>query len=206
MLTKTPFLFTIKKSRRVLSLPLNDARARMTEVDMKPREIGLAGATQPTKAEVKGKLVEYAWNMTKQGYKETTIKSYVYALKNLIQHHADLCDPDSVKEVLAKRDVSNTRKKVAVQAYTLYLNQHGGTWDPPIYNITRKIPFIPTEQELDNLIAGCGKKTSIFLIVSFSFNSKARNALIMSSFPLLFFANIFQYAICFGVNFFFVLE
>jgi integrase len=101
--------------------------------------------------------------MTKQGYKETTIKSYAYALKNLIQHHADLRDPDSVKDALAKQQVSNTRKKVAVQAYTLYLKQNGGTWDLPIYKITRKIPFIPTEQELDNLIAGCGKKTSIFL-------------------------------------------
>jgi len=33
----------------------------------------------------------------------------------------------------------------------------------PKCKCTRKIPFIPTEQELDALIAGCGRKTSTFL-------------------------------------------
>ena len=40
---------------------------------------------------------------------------------------------------------------------------HGMTWDPPKYKRIRKLPFIPTETEIDQLIAGCGKRTSTLL-------------------------------------------
>lgn len=39
----------------------------------------------------------------------------------------------------------------------------GLTWTPPLCQVTRPLPFIPTERELDDLIAGCGKKVSAFL-------------------------------------------
>ena len=40
---------------------------------------------------------------------------------------------------------------------------HGLAWQEPIYKPVEKIPFIPTEKEIDDLIAGCGKKTSTYL-------------------------------------------
>jgi integrase len=48
-------------------------------------------------------------------------------------------------------------------AYTAFLRMTGGKWDPPKYKVAQKLPFIPTEAELDALIAGCGPKTSTFL-------------------------------------------
>jgi integrase len=33
----------------------------------------------------------------------------------------------------------------------------------PIFHINRPLPFIPTERELDDLIAGCGRKTACYL-------------------------------------------
>jgi len=39
----------------------------------------------------------------------------------------------------------------------------GGKWNPPKYKRVEKLPFIPTEQELDTLINSCGPKTSAFL-------------------------------------------
>jgi integrase len=39
----------------------------------------------------------------------------------------------------------------------------GLTWEKPRCKVSRTIPFIPTEAELDALIAGCGKKTATFL-------------------------------------------
>jgi len=39
----------------------------------------------------------------------------------------------------------------------------GKSWSPPKYKAVWKIPFIPTEQELDQLIAGCNRKTAAFL-------------------------------------------
>ena len=39
----------------------------------------------------------------------------------------------------------------------------GGTWNPPRYRAIEKLPFIPTEGEIDYLIAKCGQKTSTFV-------------------------------------------
>jgi len=36
-------------------------------------------------------------------------------------------------------------------------------WTPPRYRYEQKIPFIPLEKEIDDLIAGCGRKMSVFL-------------------------------------------
>lgn len=39
-------------------------------------------------------------------------------------------------------------------------------WEPPPKTrVERKLPFIPTEAEIDQLIAGMGKKTATFLQV-----------------------------------------
>jgi len=118
-----------------------------------------AGATKNAKAS----LIDFAWQMKKQGYSESTIRTYAYGLKTLVKHNADLTNDDSVKEVLAKSQWSNTHKNGMIAAFTLYLSMHGKAWKPPICKLTRKLPFIPTEKELDDLIAGCGKKTSAFL-------------------------------------------
>jgi len=39
----------------------------------------------------------------------------------------------------------------------------GPTWTPPKYKQPQKIPFIPTEREIDDLIAGMNKTLSAFL-------------------------------------------
>jgi len=36
-------------------------------------------------------------------------------------------------------------------------------WNPPIINRIRKLPFIPTENEIDQLIGGCNKRMATFL-------------------------------------------
>jgi integrase len=50
-----------------------------------------------------------------------------------------------------------------INAYTQFLKYIGLTWEPPSYTITRKIPFIPTEQEIDDLIAGLPNIESVFV-------------------------------------------
>jgi integrase len=44
-----------------------------------------------------------------------------------------------------------------------FLKHNGLQWEKPKCHVTRPFPFIPTEQEIDVLIAGCGKKTATFL-------------------------------------------
>ena len=41
--------------------------------------------------------------------------------------------------------------------------RQGLTWNPPRSKVTRKIPFIPIEQEIDDLIAGCPNTVATFL-------------------------------------------
>ncbi|MEM3618511.1 MAG: tyrosine-type recombinase/integrase [Candidatus Bathyarchaeia archaeon] len=127
-------------------------------------ENGLAGATwkQPS-TDVKGEIIEYCWWLKKQGYSDVTIRVNASALKTLAARGADLNVPETVKEVIARQKWSEARKHGVIAAYTLYAKMHGYAWNPPKCVVTRKLPFIPTEQELDALIAACGRKTAAFL-------------------------------------------
>ena len=116
-----------------------------------------------TPQDIKGKIVQLCFYMQKQGYSITTIRLNRSALNVLCNRGADLSNPESVKEVISKQTWSEARKRNVINAYTLYLKIQGLHWEPPRYKVNRKFPFIPTEKEIDDLIAGCGKKSSTFL-------------------------------------------
>jgi integrase len=121
-----------------------------------------AGATErPSVAEL---LVNYGWWMKKEGYAENTIVRRVRLLSTLAKRGANLLDPESVKDAIARQNGWNVKtKELAVEAYSCFLRMVGGSWNPPVYKPTRKLPFIPTEREIDQLIAGCNRKTAAFL-------------------------------------------
>jgi integrase len=119
----------------------------------------LAGATP----DVKGKIVEYSFWLLKQGYAKSTIKGRTKLLKRLTKLGANLYDPESIKEVIAEQEWSAGRKANAVDAYTSFLQMRGTKWEPPIYKKIRKLPFIPTETEIDQIIAGCNRRMATFL-------------------------------------------
>lgn len=128
-------------------------------VIVEPHKEGLAGATEG----IKGKIIEFAWWMKKNGYRETTIRVASKRLKTLARKGATLSDPESVKATIAKQPWADSGKLNVSAIYTLFLKMQGLTWNQPIYKATRKMPFIPTEQEIDALIAAAGKKTATFL-------------------------------------------
>jgi len=103
--------------------------------------------------------------MKKNGYAETTIRLNTTVLRVLIERGADLSSEESIKESIVKQKWSNSRKHSAIAAYTLYLKTQDRTWEQPLCKVTRKLPFIPTEHEIDSLIAGCGKKLGTFLLL-----------------------------------------
>ena len=101
-------------SSRVLALLERSVERAMSEVEESEKRA--AGATQPSQAsqaDIKGKLVEFAWWMKKQGYAEITITERCKLLKTLINRGANLMDPESVKEVIAKQKWSEGRKENA---------------------------------------------------------------------------------------------
>ncbi len=150
--------------------PKNSASKAMALAEEKAlSEKRAAGATETSKsqtADIKSKLVEFAWWMKKRGYAESTITSRVKILKTLLKRGADLYDPESVKDTIARQEGwSNGRKELAVEAYSSFLLMLGLTWEPPRYKRIEKLPFIPLESEIDQFIAGCSatKRLMVFL-------------------------------------------
>jgi integrase len=118
----------------------------------------------PEKRDIKGSLVQLAWTMQQDGYAAETVRMTSSCLKALMTRGANLADPTSVKDVLAREQKwSQSRKRNAINAYTLFLKFNGRTWTKPKCQVITKFPFIPTEQELDALIAASGKKNAAFL-------------------------------------------
>jgi integrase len=116
-----------------------------------------------TSADIKGKIVEFAFYQKREGRKESTRITRVKLLTVLWKRGANLFDPESVKEAIANQSWCNKRKVNGVDAYAAFLKMMGKTWSPPIYQVTDKLPFIPQESEIDALISGTGRKTSTFL-------------------------------------------
>jgi len=139
-------------------------KALLMEVQ-KEMEKWAAGAT-PINKELKSEILRFLWQLKKDGKKDETIQTYNQALQKLIKNGADLNSPDSVKETLAKMKVGEGTKNIIVSVYSSFLKMKGRTWDPPKYETSRKLPFIPTEQEIDMLIAGCGKRTATALQIA----------------------------------------
>ena len=123
-----------------------------------------AGATKLSKEEIAGKIVEYMWFMKQEGYRAGTIESYTDRIKTLLNKGANLWDADAVKRLIASVPTWNDgSKKCFSDAYDVFVRMEGLTWNKPHYKPRSKIPFIPTEKELDQLIHGCGKKMRAFL-------------------------------------------
>jgi len=149
---------TILSNRQVCDC-LTEESKNLTEVTR--QEVAQREGTLQT-ADVKGKIVEYSFWLLKQGYSKYTIQGRIKLLKRLAKL-GDLLNPESIKEVIAKQEWGTGRKANAVDAYTSFLQMQNGKWEPPVYRRIRKLPFIPTENEVDQLIGGCNKRMATFL-------------------------------------------
>lgn len=123
-----------------------------------------AGTSPQAKQDVKGSIINFLWWMEKQGYAKQSIRGAGSALRALITRGANLADPESVKEALAREQKwSQARRRNVINTYTVFLKSVGLHWEKPRCNVTRKFPFIPSEQEIDDLVAGCPNQVSVFL-------------------------------------------
>jgi integrase len=124
----------------------------------------VAGATTQS-GEVKGKIVEFAFWMQKQNYSAETIRLNTSILRVLSERGANILDTEDVKKVISMQPWSDNRRRNAICAYSLFLKLNGRQWEKPKCKVTPKIPFIPTENEIDALISSSGKKLSTFLLL-----------------------------------------
>ncbi|GIU71225.1 MAG: hypothetical protein KatS3mg003_1263 [Candidatus Nitrosocaldaceae archaeon] len=78
--------------------------------------------------------------------------------------NVNLQDPENVKEYIAKRDDwSEGRKMNVVTAYDRFAKKYKIEWDKPKIRREETLPYIPTEREIDDLIAGCSKYVAVML-------------------------------------------
>ena len=153
----------ISFNRQVCEL-LTEGSKNLVRVESRIEKQAAGATKKPTKVGVKGKIIEYVWWMKKQGYAPSTIEGRAWFLKRLEMLGADIFDPDSIKEVIARQETWNENSKLlAVVAYASFAQMAGIRFEPPRYRPTQKFPFIPTEEEIDQLIAACGKVISTFL-------------------------------------------
>jgi integrase/recombinase XerD len=107
---------------------------------------------------------EYRLYLRKQGYSKATVATRVKLLKLLKKKGANILNSETVKTVIADSDCwSNGHKQVAVQAYNSFAKMMHIKWEPPCYKHIKSLPFIPSEEEIDALIAGMSKKVAASL-------------------------------------------
>ncbi|MEM2254803.1 MAG: tyrosine-type recombinase/integrase [Candidatus Bathyarchaeia archaeon] len=152
-------------SSRALALLERSVERAMNE--QKENGQWAAGATGQTLdgAKIKEIIINFVWWMRKQGYAESTIERRSKVLEVLAKRGANLYDPESVKETLARQKWDENSKNVAVKAYNTFLKMVGGSWTPPKTRPAEKLPFIPTEEELNSLIAASNGKLAAFLML-----------------------------------------
>jgi integrase/transcription elongation factor Elf1 len=112
----------------------------------------------------KGQLIQFAFFLKKTGKSDTTIISQCGSLKTLYNTGANLYDPESIKEIVALKDCSNGTKRNLVNAYKNFAKFAKVLLpEMPDYKVKTRLPFIPTESELDQLIACAGPKLQPYL-------------------------------------------
>jgi len=159
-----------KKLKRHAALPnlrqvcvaLTEGAKNLAEVEARQEKPMREGTTQT--AEVKGKLLLFMVKLKNEGIHDATIQNYSKMLRLLTERGANLYDPDSIKETIAKQNRwAESTKQLASIIYGKFAQLNGITWKAPRYKANRKIPFIPLESEIDSLVCSCGKKLSALL-------------------------------------------
>jgi type 1 fimbriae regulatory protein FimB/type 1 fimbriae regulatory protein FimE len=100
--------------------------------------------------------------MEKQGYRPATTRCAVEALRSL-SRRVDLFDTDAVKGFLAKAKVSDGRKERLSNDLARFYRFRDVPFEKPRYRKIEKLPFVPLESEVEQLVSGMGQKTGTFL-------------------------------------------
>jgi len=130
-----------------------------------PVELQTAGdrKTRHQTADVKGKVVEHLWWLNQEDYTEETIKGRTQILKQLEKANVNLLNPDEVRDFIARQNWTPGRRANVIYAYALFAKWANIRFTLPRISIPEKLPFIPSEREIDDLIAATTKYIAAFL-------------------------------------------
>lgn len=124
----------------------NHAR-RVKVVGSNPADLTMRG-TGPAGA----KILNTLWSLKKEGQSEDTLKAKGHRLRFLAKH-VNLDDPEAVKGYIANQSRwSNAYKQGMAYAYNSYVQVNGLGWNLPHLRIEDRLPKIPTEDKINQLI------------------------------------------------------
>ena len=107
-------------------------------------------------------IVNFLWELKKEGLKETTIKgNYGKVLKNL-EKNCNLRNPDSILGYLASREMSEGRKELIVNVYARYCKYANIPFSKPRYKRQDRLPYVPLEIDIEALLSALPRKLTIF--------------------------------------------
>jgi integrase len=110
-----------------------------------------------------GLIVEFQWKMKKRQLADITITNRTIMLNELVNFGADLRKPESIETILATEKISIPTKYNMVKTYRAFTQAFKIDWEPVKIRYEAKEPFDPLEEEIDLLIASCGKISGTFL-------------------------------------------
>jgi integrase len=103
--------------------------------------------------------------MKNQARSEYTIKNTSKALQ-VLHKHANLNNPEQVKQYIAQLNASTSYKRNLCIAYNKYCKFYQIKWEMPHYKPQSRMIKIPTKEKLEMLIAHAHKPTSTKLMIS----------------------------------------
>ncbi len=106
-------------------------------------------------------FIEYLTEV--RGNAHITAKNKQIIINALVKRVSNLWDSGEVEQYITKSDLSNGRKNLYGQAYRDWCNWKGFDYEPKFYKRVEKLPYIPSENEIDQLIGGLGQKLACFM-------------------------------------------
>jgi integrase len=128
-------------------------------------DISTMNTTSEMEQFIKQFIKPFIETMKTNAYSPQTVTRYERTLITLAKRNADIFNPESVKAVISKQAWANGTKQSAVNTIRLFYKVYKIKCETefPEWKRDDRMIFIPLEQELDQLIAGCRGKLCIFL-------------------------------------------
>jgi integrase len=144
---------------------LNQSRQMGTRIPNDSHSLARRRPQQPTLCE--NLIINTLIKAQNSGKAKNTLISISHSLRQLSQH-ADLREPEQVKSYLANNNkISNATKTKHVFAYDYFCKANGIQWEKPHYKTERKIPLIPTTENIHKIISASTQKyATIFTILA----------------------------------------
>jgi integrase len=107
-------------------------------------------------------IINFGLWMQKQGYRHSTVKYCIQSLKS-IARKSSLLRPESTRSYLGSAPISESRKAKLTEDLARFYTYKHIPFDKPNYRRIEKLPFVPLEVEVDQLISGCSRKVATYL-------------------------------------------